>query len=129
MSNSNKKDINSKEVCDKAWESDDASIDFLWALGLPTIQGSGFESIDNLKTWVDKQKTDAGNAVKGVVNDTFGTDLKKEEQPQNIAQKIKSGGSDGKEEFKKLIKAGFLNDKSKAKIQSEVKVQMTGVGV
>ena len=130
---SNKKDVNSKEVCDKAWKGDDASIDFLWALGLPTIQGSGFESIDNLKNWVEKQKTDAGNAVKGVINDKFGTDLKKEEEPQNIAQiiaqKIKGGGSDGKEVFKELIREKSLNDKSKAKIQSEVKVQMTGIGV
>jgi len=43
----NKKDINSEEVCKKAFEQkDDAAIEFLWALELLSVRGSGIASID-----------------------------------------------------------------------------------
>ena len=129
---SNQKDINSQKVTTDAFNGDDNAIDFIWALGLPSIKGSGFESLDSLKNSMEVFKNQATNAIKGGINSATGTNLEKKEDPENIAKKIaesiKAGGGDGKKAFKDLIKNKKLNSSSKEKIQKEVKDAMTGFG-
>jgi len=128
---SNQKDIRSTDVCNKAFnEQDENSIDFIWALDLPSIKGSGFDSIDYLKQQAEKGKNKASNYVKGKVNKTFGSELSMEdEDPQSIALVIKEGTAGGKTKFTELCKSEKgLTEGSKAKIQAEVKSAMTGFG-
>jgi hypothetical protein len=129
--NNNKKDVNSAEVVNKAFANppDDDSIDFIWALNLPSVKGSGFDSIDELKNSAEKFVNNAKNAaIDGVGGSVAGNKIPKSEDPQNIAGMIKAGGSDGKAAFKKLIVKEKLNANSKNKIRNDVKKSMTGVG-
>ena len=129
--NNNKKDINSAEVVNKAFQTppDDDSIDFIWALNLPSVKGSGFDSIDELKNSAEKFVNNAKNtAIDGVGGSVAGIKIPKSEDPQNIAGMIKAGGSDGKVAFKKLIATGKLNANSKNTIRNDIKKSMTGVG-
>ena len=128
--NSFKKDINSKEVIAKAFQDnpDDDAIDFIWALNLPSVQGSGFDSLDELRNSVELRINSVKNAAIEGVNSRAGTNISKSEEPQNIAGLIKSGGGEGKAEFKKLISSKKLNNGSKSKIEAEIKEAMTGIG-
>ena len=126
----NKKDINSKEVIAKAFQDnpDDDAIDFIWALNLPSVQGSGFDSLDELRNSVELRINSVKNAAIEGVNSRAGTNIAKSEEPQNIAGLIKAGGGEGKAEFKKLIASKKLNNGSKSKIEAEIKEAMTGIG-
>lgn len=125
---SNKKDVNSEKVCNDAWNGDDNAIDFIWALNLPSIQGSGFEALDNLKNFFEKAGNAVANAAIDSVNSVAGTKIDKSSEPQNIASMIKSGSGEGKIAFKNLIINDNLNPSSKNKIQGEVRDAMTGFG-
>ena len=132
----NKKDINSEEVCKKAFEQkDDAAIEFLWALELPSVRGSGIASIDSLATRLEDLQRQGQNVMINSVNRFLNTDIEPDENNvQNIAKEIsdkvnKDAGIDGLAAFTLLIKDEVLNDGSKARIQDEVKEQMTGFGV
>ena len=69
------------------------------------------------------------------INRFLNTDIEPDENNvQNIAKEIsdrvnKDAGIDGLAAFTLLIKDEVLNDGSKARIQDEVKEQMTGFGV
>ena len=124
----NKKDVNSEKVCNDAWNGDDNAIDFIWALKLPAIEGSGFEALDNLKNLFEIAATNVSNAAVEGVNSVAGTSIETSSKPQNIASLIKSGSEEGKTEFKKLIINDDLTQASKNKIQGEVRDAMTGFG-
>ena len=126
----NKKDINSNKIIEDAFKNppDDNAIDFIWALNLPAIRGSGFESIDILKNKYEKAKSSTINAAKGGLKYATGIEMKKEESPQYMAEMINSAGSEGKNIFKLLITEGALTDSTKEKIREEIKEAMTGFG-
>ena len=82
----NKKDINSEEVCKKAFEQkDDAAIEFLWALELPSVRGSGIASIDSLATRLEDLQRQGQNVMINSVNRFLNTDI---EPDENNVQKI-----------------------------------------
>ena len=126
-------------VCKKAFEQkDDAAIEFLWALELPSVRGSGIASIDSLAIRLAELQRQGQNVMINSVNRFLNTDIEaNEDNVQNIAKMIsdkvnKDAGIDGLAAFKLLVKDNdgeALNDGSKARIQDEVKGQMTGFGV